>query len=268
VASDRPIRFTDVLLNYHGSDDCTDDFNRALAAHPEQTDPRHVGDSDFEGWYAGYTPNHHGPLKQIARDAYAAGLRDVPEQAEGAGAVVPSDSKVVDLRQPKPGSREAYEAAVVKAALDLCGHTLCHEFRLPVPHTEPQLFVALTEWNASAALRVEGLLAALQTARAGFVDMREAVERGMEGDAIAEAESSVRLLDAELSAGAGLLAPAAPHQPTDTQAAGRDAQDAARYRKWRDTYASVDNTDDDAWTPEAVDAEIDAAIAATKGEAS
>jgi len=53
-------------------------------------------------------------------------------------------------------------------------------------------------------------------------------------------------------------------------------KDAGRYRKWRDTYTSADNTDgvsdDDimlgalanAWTPEAVDQAIDAALTKEK----
>jgi len=53
-------------------------------------------------------------------------------------------------------------------------------------------------------------------------------------------------------------------------------KDAERYRKWRDTYTSADNTDgvsdDDimlgalanAWTPEAVDQAIDAAMTKEK----
>ncbi len=35
----------------------------------------HVGDSDFETWYAGHAPNYVS-LKQWARDAYAAGMSD------------------------------------------------------------------------------------------------------------------------------------------------------------------------------------------------
>lgn len=34
----------------------------------------HVGDSSFEGWYQSY--EQHGNVKQVARDAYAAGMSD------------------------------------------------------------------------------------------------------------------------------------------------------------------------------------------------
>lgn len=36
----------------------------------------HVGDSSFESWYSGYTKDRWDGIKQIARDAYAAGMGD------------------------------------------------------------------------------------------------------------------------------------------------------------------------------------------------
>lgn len=55
----------------------------AALAQPVQAEPSaavtalkglHVGESDFEGWYAGYTKDGWAGVKQIARDAYAAGM--------------------------------------------------------------------------------------------------------------------------------------------------------------------------------------------------
>lgn len=43
-------------------------------------DRRHVGDSCFEGWYQGYAAKKEQNPKQIARDAYAAGMGDPTPQ--------------------------------------------------------------------------------------------------------------------------------------------------------------------------------------------
>ncbi|ABC36103.1 putative gp38 [Burkholderia thailandensis E264] len=62
---------------------------RALyaALQPAQADKRHVGDSKFEGWYADYAAKGETNPKQIARDAYAAGMGDTTPQPAQADAL-------------------------------------------------------------------------------------------------------------------------------------------------------------------------------------
>jgi radical SAM superfamily enzyme len=47
---------------------------RAALANEMEPVHRHVGDSSFEGWYQSY--ERQGNMKQVARDAYAAGMCD------------------------------------------------------------------------------------------------------------------------------------------------------------------------------------------------
>ena len=51
----------------------------AKPTEPERR--RHIGDSKFESWYA-WHPKAVGGDKQLARDAYAAGMGDPPAQPE------------------------------------------------------------------------------------------------------------------------------------------------------------------------------------------
>ncbi|WP_231752873.1 hypothetical protein [Burkholderia savannae] len=62
---------------------------RALyaALQRAQADKRHVGDSKFEGWYADYAAKGETNPKQIARDAYAAGMGDTTPQPAQADAL-------------------------------------------------------------------------------------------------------------------------------------------------------------------------------------
>jgi radical SAM superfamily enzyme len=48
---------------------------RAALANEMESMHNHVGDSSFEGWYQTYD-QQQGNMKQIARDAYAAGMGD------------------------------------------------------------------------------------------------------------------------------------------------------------------------------------------------
>lgn len=52
----------------------------SLATDAGAVDQRHVGDSNFEGWYQEYATRLTGNPKQTARDAYAAGMGDTTEQ--------------------------------------------------------------------------------------------------------------------------------------------------------------------------------------------
>lgn len=50
------------------------------AAPAQSAEPvRHVGDSNFEGWYQDYAARITGNPKQTARDAYAAGLNEAAQ---------------------------------------------------------------------------------------------------------------------------------------------------------------------------------------------
>lgn len=51
-------------------------------------------------------------------------------------------SKVRDMQTAK---RELLETAVIQAALNLFAYTGATSFKLPVPHTTPQLYVAAGE---------------------------------------------------------------------------------------------------------------------------
>lgn len=66
-----------------------------LPAHvcKDSTPQLHVGDSSFEGWYAGYVKEGTVSLKQNCRDAYAAGMGDplvvaAPQQADARDAQI------------------------------------------------------------------------------------------------------------------------------------------------------------------------------------
>ncbi|WP_175701143.1 Lar family restriction alleviation protein [Burkholderia ambifaria] len=65
-------------------------------------DRRHVGDSNFEGWYSDYAAKGETNPKQIARDAYAAGMGDMTPQ--------PAPSAALEGTGNGADEREAFEA--------------------------------------------------------------------------------------------------------------------------------------------------------------
>jgi hypothetical protein len=64
-------------------------------AYSNSTPRLHIGDSAFEDWYQNYLPNSVGH-KQIARDAYAAGMGD-PLVTAAPGAAIAAREQEVDL---------------------------------------------------------------------------------------------------------------------------------------------------------------------------
>lgn len=58
------------------------DIRDAVIEELRKKDHRHVGDSQFEGWYSQYAAKKESNPKQIARDAYAAGMGDPTLQPE------------------------------------------------------------------------------------------------------------------------------------------------------------------------------------------
>lgn len=83
-----PVRtFTDAAMTFSPSlmAELTESRARAyLAAAPAQSGEavKHVGNSNFEGWYQEYAARITGNPKQTARDAYAAGLSEAAQSGE------------------------------------------------------------------------------------------------------------------------------------------------------------------------------------------
>lgn len=89
---------------------------RSTQAAP--VDKRHVGDSCFEGWYSEYAAKGESNPKQIARDAYAAGMGDMTPQP-GLPAVVIDEA--LEIFEDAACKERYHMRDGVEAVMKYCG---------------------------------------------------------------------------------------------------------------------------------------------------
>jgi hypothetical protein len=127
-------------------------------AYSNSTPRLHIGDSAFEDWYQNYLPNSVGH-KQIARDAYAAGMGDPLVTAAPGAAIAareqeaPSDDEqlVATLihcsREVSPTAMTGYDlASVLSRAAERIQSIVTPPAATPAAPGDVQILEALADW--------------------------------------------------------------------------------------------------------------------------